>query len=72
VFAQILPNVEKAFVELPEAERLTGISRWTLRREIQLRRLACYRRGAGRGKIRISIKDLEAYLARQRCAAVGE
>ena len=69
---QILPPLGKTLVELPEAEQITGVSAWTLRRDIKLRRLACYRRGGNRGKIRLSLRDLESYLARQRTAAVGE
>jgi hypothetical protein len=72
VLQRILPILGKALLELPEAERLTGISAWTLRKEIKAKRLACYRRGGTRGKIRLSIQDLESYLARQRYAAIGE
>lgn len=66
-----LPSSGKAFLSLVEAQSLTGISAWTLRRDITARRLACVRRGT-RGKIRISVADLEAYLTRCRVAAIGE
>lgn len=69
---QKLPSLAKALLTLTEAEQATGISSWTLRRDISARRLACIRRGGRRGKILLSVADLEDYLERYRIAAIGE
>src|SRR5689334_17467191 len=66
-----LPSTGKTLLTLKEAARLTGISQWTLRRDVIGRRLACFRRGR-RGKIMITPGDLEAYIFRGRQSAIGE
>lgn len=69
---RILPKITKPFLTLTEAADLARVSHWTLRRDIRGKRLACFRRNGGSGKIRISPRDLEAYLLRGRQPAVVE
>lgn len=67
-----LPHIDKALIDLQEAGLLAGISPWTLRKEVSKKRIACFRRGGKRGKILISIEDLQAYLMSHRLPAIGE
>jgi hypothetical protein len=69
---RIILNTTKALLDLQESGHLSGISAWTLRRDIQKKKLACYRRGGARGKILIAPGDLEDYLTRSRQAASDE
>jgi len=62
----------KSLVDLVEAGLMTGISSWTLRKDVNDRKLPCIRRGGKRGKILLSVSDLEAYLGKHRIAAAGE
>jgi hypothetical protein len=64
------PKIHKLLLDLHEAGRVSGISPWSLRDDIHAGKLPCYRRGGPRGKILISPRDLDSYLARYRIGPV--
>lgn len=66
---QIITNNGKALLDLAEACQVTGISSWTLRKDVSTKKLACIRRGGNHGKILLSISDLEEYLRKYRVSA---
>ena len=68
----VITNFGKALLDLREAGNASGISPWTLRKDVHAKKLACFRRGGRRGKILISPSDLEDYLLRYRLTAIGE
>jgi hypothetical protein len=57
---------DNTLLSLSEVGRRTAISDWSLRREIRAGRLCCHRRHP-RGKILISLDDLDAFLNAIRC-----
>lgn len=62
---------EEGLLTIRQAAERSNFSEWSIRRDIQLRRLASVRRTT-RGKIYILTEDLEAYIERYRRSAIGE
>lgn len=61
----------KAFLTLDDVSEIIPVAPITIRRAIASRRLATHQLSA-RGKILISVADLNGWLARSRRSAVGE
>lgn len=57
---------DQTLLSLHQVHQRTTISDWSLRREIRAGRLCCHRRHP-RGKILISLDDLDAFLSSIRC-----
>jgi hypothetical protein len=61
----------KNYLSLQEASTLIGRSYWTLREDIIAGRLSAVR-FTPRGKFYLKPDDIEAFIDRSRCKAVGE